>query len=93
KQYVVEAPKYVETLPLTNKDDITGRYELADGLDTRFAIEKDVQFMISFEHQLSMPLFKIDESYYWIRNTMSYVDVANHLFIDEGAEVPYKKVD
>ncbi|GIN91288.1 penicillin-binding protein 4* [Siminovitchia terrae] len=93
KQYAVEAPKNVETLPLTNKEDITGRYELADGLGTRFTIEKDVQFMISFEHQLSMPLFKIDESYYWVRNTMSYMDVANHLFIDEGVEVPYRKVD
>ncbi|MGE7624766.1 serine hydrolase domain-containing protein [Viridibacillus sp. NPDC096237] len=92
-QYAVGAPKYVVTLPLTNKDDITGRYELADGLGTRFTIEKDVQFIISFEQQLSVPLFKIDESYYWVRNTMSYVDVANHLFIDEGVEVPYQKVD
>ncbi|WP_245542469.1 hypothetical protein [Siminovitchia fordii] len=72
---------------------ITGRYELADGLGTSFTIEKDGQFIISFEHQLSVPLYKIDESYYWVRNTMSYVDVANHLFIDEGIEVPYQKVD
>ncbi|MGX5705620.1 serine hydrolase domain-containing protein [Bacillus cereus] len=92
-QYAVEAPKYVMTLPLTIKDDITGCYELADGLGTRFTIKKDVQFMISFEHQLSVPLFKIDESYYWIRNTMSYVDDAKHLFIDEGIEIPYQKVN
>lgn len=92
-QYTVEAPKHVVILPVTNKDDITGRYELADGLGTSFTIEKDVQFIITFEHQLSVPLYKIDESYYWVRNTMSYVDVANHLFIDEGIEVPYQKVD
>ncbi|MFS0593200.1 serine hydrolase domain-containing protein [Cytobacillus horneckiae] len=92
-QYVVEAPKHVVILQVTNKDDIAGRYELANGLGTRFIIEKNVQFMISFEHQLSVPLFKINESYYWIRNTMSYVDVANYLFIDEGVEVPYYKVD
>nr|WP_278430811.1 serine hydrolase domain-containing protein [Brevibacillus laterosporus] len=92
-QYAVETPKHVVILPVTNKDDITGRYELADGLGTRFTIEKGAQFMISFEHQLSVPLFKIDESYYWVRNTMSYVDVANHLFMDEGVEVPYQKVD
>ena len=48
--------------------------------------------MISFEHQLSVPLYKIDESYYWVRNTMSYVDVENQLFIDEGVELPYQKV-
>lgn len=92
-QYAVEAPKNVVILPVTNKDDITGRYELTDELGTRFTIEKDGQFMISFEHQLSVPLFKINESYYWVRNTMSYVDVANHLFIDEGVEVPYQNVD
>lgn len=93
KQCDVEAPKYVETMPLTRKNHITGRYELADGLGTIFTIEKDVQFVISFEHQLPMPLFKIDKSYYWIRNTMSYVDVANHLFIDEGVEIPFQKVN
>ncbi|GLY12548.1 serine hydrolase domain-containing protein [Pseudobacillus badius] len=92
-QHAVEAPKHLAILPVTNKDDLTGRYELADGLGTRFMIEKGVQFMISFEHQLSVPLFKVDESYYWVRNTMSYVDVANHLFIDEGVEVPYQAVD
>jgi len=92
-QDAVEAPKHVVILPLTNKDNITGRYELADGLGTRFTIEKDKQWIISFEHQLSVPLYKIDESYYWVRNTMSYVDVANRLFIDEGVEVPYQKVD
>lgn len=93
KQSAIKAPKYVEILPLTNKDDITGRYEIEDGLGTKFTIEKDVQFMISFEHQFSVPLFKIDESYYWVRNTMSCLDTANHLFIDEGVEVPYQKVD
>lgn len=92
-QNSVEAPKHIEILSLTNKDDITGQYELADEHSTRFTIKKDIQFMISFEHQLSVPLFKIDESYYWVRNTMSYIDVANHLFIDEGVEVPYQKVD
>ena len=92
-QYAVEAPKHVVILPLTTTDDIMGQYELADGLGTRFTIEKDIQFMISFDHQLSVPLFKIDESYYWVRNTMSYVDVVNQLFIDEGVEVPYQKVD
>ncbi|WP_285396243.1 serine hydrolase domain-containing protein [Lysinibacillus sp. fls2-241-R2A-57] len=93
KHHAVEALKHVVILPLTNKDDITGRYELADGFGTRFTIEKDIQLIISFEHQLSVPLFKIDESYYWVRNTMSYVDVANQLFIDEGVEVTYKKFD
>ncbi len=93
KQNTVGAPKHLVILPLTNNEDITGRYELADGLDTRFSIEKDGHLLISFDHQLSVPLFKIDESYYWVRNTMSYVDVANHLFIDEGVEVPYQKVD
>ncbi|GIN87240.1 penicillin-binding protein 4* [Heyndrickxia sporothermodurans] len=93
KQYDVESPKYVKTLPLTSKDNITGRYELADGLDTIFAIEKDVQLVISFEHQLPMALFKLNKSYYWIRNTMSYVDIANHLFIDEGVEIPFQKVN
>lgn len=93
KRNVVEAPKHVVILPLTSKDDITGRYELEDGLGTRFTIGKDEQFMISFEHQLSVPLFKIDESYYWLRNTMSYVDVANQIYIDEGVEVPYHQVE
>lgn len=93
-QYFVEAPKHIEILSLTNKDDITGQYELADEFSTRFTITKDRQFMISFEHQLSVPLYKIDESYYWVRNTMSYVDVENQLFIDEGGvEVPYQKVN
>ncbi|MFJ3390751.1 serine hydrolase domain-containing protein [Lysinibacillus sp. NPDC086135] len=92
-QYSVEAPKIIEILSLTNKDDITGQYELADELSTRFTIIKDRQFMISFEHQLSVPLYKIDESYYWVHNTMSYVDVENQLFIDEGVEVPYHKVN
>ncbi|MFD1412492.1 serine hydrolase domain-containing protein [Oceanobacillus jeddahense] len=92
-QYAVEAPKYIMPLPLTNKDEITGRYELTDGFGARFTIEKDKQFMILFEQQLSVPLFKIDESFYWVRNTMSYVDAANQLFIDEGVEVPYKKID
>jgi len=92
-QYCVEAPKHIEILSLTNKDDVTGQYELADEHSTRFTIIKDRQFMISFEHQLSVPLYKIDESYYWVRNTMSYVDVENQLFIDEGVEVPYQKVD
>ncbi|MFO1443892.1 beta-lactamase family protein [Bacillus sp. Bva_UNVM-123] len=92
-QYSVEAPKHIEILSLTNKDDITGQYELVDGLSTRFTIIKDIQFMILFEHQLSVPLYKIDESYYWVRNTMSYVDVENQLFIDEGIEIPYQKVN
>lgn len=94
-QDAVEAPKQVVILPDSNKNDITGQYELADELGTRFTIEKSAPapFMISFEHQLSVPLFRIDESYYWIRNTMSYVDVANQLFIDEGIEVPYQPVD
>ncbi|WP_077296613.1 serine hydrolase domain-containing protein [Virgibacillus pantothenticus] len=92
-QYSVEAPKHIEILPLSNKDDITGQYELADELGTRFAIIKDRQFIISFEHQLCVQLFKIDESYYWVRNTMSYVDVKNQFFIDEGVEVPYQKVN
>ncbi|API91509.1 MULTISPECIES: serine hydrolase [unclassified Virgibacillus] len=92
-QYSVEAPKHIEISPLSNKDDITGQYELADELGTRFAIIKDRQFMIAFEHQLCVQLFKIDESYYWVRNTMSYVDVKNQLFIDEGVEVPYQKVN
>ncbi|MGZ9586618.1 serine hydrolase domain-containing protein [Paenibacillus marinisediminis] len=91
--HAVEAPKHVVVLPLTDEDDIAGRYELADGLGTRFTIEQDIQWMISFEHQLSVPLFKIEDSYYWVRNTMSYVDAANHIFIDEGIEVPYQKVD
>ncbi|MDR0269503.1 serine hydrolase domain-containing protein [Paenibacillus sp.] len=93
KRDAVEAPKHVVILPLANKDDITGRYELDDGLDTRFTIGKDNQLIISFEHQLPVPLFKIDESYYWVRNTMSYVDAANQLFIDEGVEVPYHRVE
>jgi len=92
-QYSVEAPKHIEILSLADLDDITGQYELSDEHNTRFTITKDRQFMISFEHQLSVPLFKIDESYYWVRNTMSYVDVANRLFIDEGVEIPYQKVD
>ncbi|OOR20761.1 serine hydrolase domain-containing protein [Bacillus cereus] len=92
-QYSVEAPKHIEILSLTKKDDITGQYELADEHSTRFTIIKDRQFIISFEHQLSVPLYKIDESYYWVRNTMSYVDIENQLFIDEGVEVPYQKVD
>jgi len=92
-QYSVDAPKHIEILSLSNEDDITGQYELADELNTRFTIIKDRQFMISFEHQLSVPLYKIDESYYWVRNTMSYVDVENQLFIDEGVELPYQKVN
>ncbi|WP_042473164.1 serine hydrolase domain-containing protein [Bacillus ndiopicus] len=92
-QYSVETPKQLDILPLSDEDDITGQYELADELNTRFTIIKNRQFMILFEHQLSVPLYKIDESYYWIRNTLSYVDVENQLFIDEGVEVPYKKVN
>ncbi|MDX8046593.1 serine hydrolase domain-containing protein [Gracilibacillus sp. S3-1-1] len=92
-QYSVEAPKHIEILSLSNMDDITGRYELADELSTRFTIIKDKQFMISFEHQLLVPLYKINESYYWVRNTMIYVDVENQLFIDEGVEIPYQKVN
>lgn len=93
-QYAVETPKQVVILPVTNKEDISGQYELADELGTRFTIKKSAPapFMISFEHQLAVPLFRIDESYYWLRNTMSYVDVANQLFIDEGIEVPYQPV-
>lgn len=93
KLSAVETPKHLEILPISNKDDITGMYELADGLGTRVMIEKDNQFKISFKDQLSTPLFKIGESYYWIRNTMSYVDVVNQLFIDEGIQVPYQKVN
>lgn len=92
-QYAVEAPKCVVTLPITNKDDITGRYELTDEFGTRFTINKDRQFIISFDHQFSVPLFKIDESCYWVRNTMSYIDVASQLVIDEGVEVPYQRID
>ncbi|MFB1051502.1 serine hydrolase domain-containing protein [Paraliobacillus sp. JSM ZJ581] len=92
-QYSVEIPKYIDILSLSNEDDITGQYELADELSTRFTIIKDKQFMILFEHQLSVPLYKIDALYYWVRNTMSYVDVENQLFIDEGVKIPYKKVN
>lgn len=89
----VEVPKHIDILSLSINDDITGQYELGDELGTRFTIIKERQFMISFEHQLPVPLYKIDESYYWIRNTMSYVDIENQLFIDEGVEVPYQKVN
>ncbi|WP_337983695.1 serine hydrolase domain-containing protein [Lysinibacillus sp. C5.1] len=92
-QSSVEAPKHIDILSLSKNDDITGRYELGDELGTRFTIIKERQFMISFEHQLPVPLYKIDESYYWIRNTMSYVNIENQLFIDEGVEVPYQKVN
>ncbi|POZ56721.1 Penicillin-binding protein 4* [Lysinibacillus sphaericus] len=92
-QSSVEAPKHIDILSLSKDDDITGRYELGDEHGTRFTIIKERQFMISFEHQLPVPLYKIDESYYWIRNTMSYVDIVNQLFIDEGVEVPYQKVN
>ncbi|WP_068620053.1 serine hydrolase domain-containing protein [Paenibacillus tuaregi] len=89
----VEAPKHIEILSSSSEDDITGQYELADELSTSFTITKDRQFMISFEHQLSVPLYKIDESYYWVRNTMSYVDTRNQFFIDEGVQVPYQKIN
>ena len=93
KHVVVETQKHLKILPLINSDNITGRYELVDGLSTSFTIEKDIQFMIKFDHQLSIPLFKTAKSYYWIRNTMSYIDFANQLFIDEGIEIPYQKID
>lgn len=92
-QSSVEAPKHIDILSLSKDDDITGRYELGDEHGTRFTIIKERQFMISFEHQLPVPLYKIDESYYWIRNTMSYVDIVNQVFIEEGIEVPYQKVN
>lgn len=92
-QSSVEAPKHIDILSLSKNDDITGRYELGDEHGTRFTIIKERQFMISFEHQLPVPLYKIDESYYWIRNTMSYVDIVNQVFIEEGIEVPYHKVN
>lgn len=92
--YSIESRKQLITLPFTANDFISGHYQLEDGLSTRFTITQAQQNVtISFENQLTVELFKIAQDYYWIRNTMSYLDTKNKVFIDEGIEMSYTALD
>ncbi|MGX4669802.1 serine hydrolase domain-containing protein [Cerasibacillus sp. JNUCC 74] len=86
------APKHPRITLANNSDHIEGIYQLSDEYQTRFTIKRDINFhIISFDDQHNTHLFKVKPNLYWIRNTMSYINMANGIFIDEGIEVPFNK--
>lgn len=91
-------PKHPEVLPVAGTaaewNDLEGTYRLADEHQTSFTIQSDAESTgptVSFPDQLAAGLLKVEPHVYWIRNTMSYIDVARMIFVDEGIEVPFRK--
>lgn len=86
------APKHPRIMLANNSDHIEGTYQLFDENQTRFTIKRGMNFhIISFDDQHDTHLFKVEPDLYWIRNTMSYIDMLNGLFIEDGIEIPFKK--
>lgn len=86
------APKHPSITLINNTDNIEGTYELADEYQTRFTIKRGIDyFIISFDDQHDTHLFKIEPNLYWIRNTMSYINIRDRIFIEEGIEIPFNK--
>lgn len=86
------APKHPSIMLINNTDNIEGAYELVDEYQTRFTIKRSIDyFIISFDDQHDTHLFKMEPYLYWIRNTMSYINIRDRIFIDEGIEIPFNK--
>ncbi|MCA1292858.1 beta-lactamase family protein [Paenibacillus sp. alder61] len=92
-------PKHPEVLSVAGAaeewNDLEGTYRLADEHQTSFTIQIDIESIsptVSFPDQLAAGLLKVEPHVYWIRNTMSYIDVARMIFVDEGIEVPFRKM-
>ncbi len=83
-------PKHPGILLPDASDRIEGTYQLADEVHTRFTIKRDDDhFIVSFQDQHDTHLFKIEPNVYWIRNTMSCINMRERIFMDEGAEIPF----
>lgn len=87
------APKHPKIIHLNDHKKMEGTYELVDEYKTRFTIRRAMDyFIISFENQHNTNLFKITPTLYWIRNTMSYINIDENMFIDEGIKIPFIKI-
>ncbi|QIC04478.1 beta-lactamase family protein [Brevibacillus sp. 7WMA2] len=86
------APKHPTIMGINTTDSIEGTYQLTDDYQTCFTVSRIVEhFIITFDDQPATHLFKIEPNLYWIRNTMSFINFHDMVFIDEGIEVPLNK--
>ncbi|WP_068793120.1 serine hydrolase domain-containing protein [Brevibacillus laterosporus] len=86
------APKHPAIMGINTTDSIEGTYQLTDDYQTCFTVSRIVEhFIITFDDQPATHLFKIEPNLYWIRNTMSFINFHDMVFIDEGIEVPLNK--
>lgn len=86
------APKHPNVMLINTTDSIEGIYQLDDEYQTRFTIERGIDhFIVSFDDQHATHLFKVAPNLYWIRNTMSFINIQDMIFIDEGIEIPLSK--
>lgn len=86
------APKHPNIMVINTTDSIEGTYQLTDDYQTSFTVSRNVEhFIITFDDQPATHLFKIEPNLYWIRNTMSFINFHDMIFIDEGLEIPLNK--
>ncbi|AIG26148.1 class A beta-lactamase-related serine hydrolase [Brevibacillus laterosporus] len=86
------APKHPTIMGINTTDGIEGTYQLTDDYQTCFTVSRIVDHLIiTFDDQPATHLFKIEPNLYWIRNTMSFINFHDMVFIDEGIEVPLNK--